>query len=187
MLKAPEALELLPPVKGSTSRSELPRLAARWDVVGRLYVVRQDETNEPDAEEVSGILKREATETQTRSTRQIVNCKRRNHREHPLGGYNQRLPLATLFNNLTLGSDFVALGSMDDLSNFFHCFQVNESSSWVWRYAPCAAYGPRSSHGWSASTPHRRRWASTRLPGRALAMTLSWTATVGRRCGRRAK
>lgn len=180
MLKASEAQELFPPVKGSTRRSELLKLVSRWDGAGRLYIARRDETNELDMAEVFGILKHEATEMQMRSVRQIVHRKRRNHRVHPLGGYGRRLPHATLFNSLPLGSDFAAVGSMDDLNSFFHYFEAMEAKALSNLVGPSAA--GVSWRSWATFASVRSRAMATTA---CTSVSSAWGTTTPRTSCRR--
>ena len=94
MLKEEEEVGVLPKVQGSTTRPELLKLAGRWDAIGRLLVVPDEEVDGRDRAEVFGVIKKEGTAADAPVIRQIINRKRRNQRELGLRGRSLGMPHA---------------------------------------------------------------------------------------------
>lgn len=99
-------------VKGWTSWAELLKLVGRWDRADRLYVATEGETSPLDVAEVFGMLKREAMAAQ-----------------HPPDDDHPPPAPQPPGAAGSLGTDLVAVGSMDDLSDFCHCFAVTDAKA----------------------------------------------------------
>ena len=120
LLKTPE--DMPPPIhiKGTASRTELLKVFARWDQLGRLFVCKTDEVNFLDRCELFAVAK------DVDRDRQILHRKRRNRREYHVVGESRNLPHAVLLTQLPLGRDLVCACSVDDIRDFYHAYVATE-------------------------------------------------------------
>jgi hypothetical protein len=110
----------VPKMRPLMSKAEYVKLIRRWDAIDRLIIAFDADICVSDVAEIFGIVKSEATPTQPRVLRQIINHSCRNAIQEPLRGWCKYLPHAVLLEALHLGRNQVMLGSLCDLRNYFH-------------------------------------------------------------------
>ena len=105
-------------VRGTASRF---KVFERWDRLGRLFLATPQEIAVEDSCAIFSVARDQEVD------RQIIHRKPRNIREVHVPGESRNLPHAVLLCQLPLERIFDALGSVDDIKNFYHAFRASDA------------------------------------------------------------
>ena len=107
-------------VRGTATKSELLKVFARWDKLGRLYIAGEKQINKADICALFSVTK------DAEHDRQIIHRRPRNIREKHIVGASRDLPHGVMMTLLPLEKDHNAYGSVDGIKNFYHAFAASE-------------------------------------------------------------
>lgn len=115
-----EAVRMMPPdAVSAATRAELLQLGKRWDQVGRLCLALPQEIDQQDRCGLFCISKNDG------ELRQIIDRRPRNSRELPPPQHGPKMGHPSTLLGIIIPHGFDLLGSVDDLKNFYHEFQVS--------------------------------------------------------------